>query len=50
VKGGIQDQLNKSDESEAEEIAMKEAEKIQNEETATNTKMTIEAEIGDAKD
>lgn len=50
VKGGIQDQLNKSDEEEAEEIAMKEAEKIQNEETAATTKNAIEAEIGNAKE
>lgn len=50
VKNGIQDELNKSDEQEAEDIAMKEAEKIQNEETAAVTKMSIEAELGNAKD
>ena len=42
--------MNKADEEEAEQIAMKEAEKIQNEETAAVTKGAIEAEIGNAKE
>lgn len=42
--------MAEADEKEAEDIAMKEAEKLQNEETAAHTRDAIEAEIGDAKE
>ena len=42
--------LNEEDEKEAEEIAVKEADRIQNEEVALTTKDNIEAELGSAKD
>jgi hypothetical protein len=49
VSGGIQDKLNEEDQKEAEEIALKEAERIQNEQAAAVTKENIEAELGSAK-
>lgn len=50
VSGGIQDKLNADDQKEAEDIAVKEVERIQNEEAADITKNNIEAELGSAKD
>lgn len=50
VSGGIQDKMNQADQKEAEEVAMKEVERIQNEEVADQTKNNIEAELGSAKE
>ena len=50
VSGGIQDNMNQADQKEAEEVAIKEVERIQNEEIADQTKNNIEAEIGSSKD
>jgi len=42
--------MNKQDEKEAEEIAVKEAEKLESDQVAEATKQNIETDIGEAKE